>query len=85
MKEFEYVIQDVYGIHARPAGQLVRQAKAFDSQITVAKGSETADAKKLFALMSLCVKKDDTIHITVEGPDEAEAAQSLQDFLSENL
>ena len=35
MKEFKYVIKDEIGIHARPAGQLVKEAKAFTSKITL--------------------------------------------------
>ena len=36
MKQFQYVINDPIGIHARPAGLLVKAAKALDSAITVA-------------------------------------------------
>ncbi len=31
MKEFEYTITDPQGIHARPAGLLVKEAKKFES------------------------------------------------------
>lgn len=30
MKSFEYTIKDELGIHARPAGMLVKEAKNFD-------------------------------------------------------
>ena len=35
MKEFKYVITDAEGIHARPAGELVKAAKEFSSKITI--------------------------------------------------
>ena len=39
MKQFTYVIQDPLGIHARPAGALVKAAKPFaDTAIQVVKG-----------------------------------------------
>jgi phosphocarrier protein HPr len=85
IKKFEYVIKDECGIHARPAGLLVKQAKLFKSNITVIKGEESADAKKLFALMGLCVKKDDKVNVTADGPDEAEAIQAVEDFFNKNL
>lgn len=85
MKNFEYVVKDESGIHARPAGLLVKQAKAFESNITVTKGEESADAKKLFALMGLCVKKDDKISVTADGADEAEAIKAIEEFLTNNL
>ncbi len=33
MKKFSYTVQDATGIHARPAGLLVKAAKALDSTI----------------------------------------------------
>ncbi len=85
MKEFRYVIKDSVGIHARPAGMLVKTAGAFQSSITVKKGEKTADAKKLFSIMSLGAKCQDTILFTIEGSDEQEAADALQKFCEENL
>ena len=37
MKEFKYTITDPEGIHARPAGELVKAAKQFTSTIKLAK------------------------------------------------
>ena len=33
MKSFEHVVKDQLGIHARPAGVLAKEAKAFSSKI----------------------------------------------------
>lgn len=85
MKQFEYIIKDENGIHARPAGLLVKQVKSFTSTITIKKDEKSADAKRLFALMGLCVKRGDKIAVTVEGPDENEAFKSLEEFLENNL
>ena len=35
MKTFTYTIKDDLGIHARPAGLLVKTAKNFNSEITI--------------------------------------------------
>ena len=35
MKEFTYTITDPVGIHARPAGLLVKAVKALDSTVTI--------------------------------------------------
>ena len=82
MKEFDYTIQDALGIHARPAGQLVKVVKGFASKVTLTKGEKTIDATRLMSLMGMGVKQGDTLHITV---DEAEATETLQKFLKENL
>ncbi len=85
MKEFSYIIKDEMGIHARPAGLLVKKASAFQSNITVMKDSKKADAKKIFAIMSLGAKLGDTITIEVSGEDEDEALTVLEGFIKENL
>ena len=60
MKTFSYTIKDEVGIHARPAGLLVKKAKEFESKITLEKGGKTAEATKLMAVMSMGVKCGDT-------------------------
>ena len=41
MKSFEYTIKDELGIHARPAGMLVKEAKNFASECTITKDGKT--------------------------------------------
>ena len=53
MKKFEYVITDEVGIHARPAGVLVKEAKKYESKIMVSANGKSAEATKLMAVMSL--------------------------------
>lgn len=85
MKEFKYIITDENGVHARPAGVLVKKAKEFNSNINITKVGKSADAKKLFSIMGLGIKKGDEIIITIEGDDESTATQELEKFISENL
>lgn len=85
MKEFTYVLKDENGIHARPAGLLVKEAAKFASKVTVQKGEKSADGKRLFALMGLGAKKGDELKILVEGADEEDAAAALESFLEGNL
>ena len=85
MKTFTYAITDAAGIHARPAGLLVKEAKKFESKITVAKGARKADLKKLFAVMGLGVKQGETITVDVEGADEEACALALEKSFKENL
>ena len=87
MKEFRYVITDEQGIHARPAGILVKQAAAFQSKITVenTEKGKSADAKRIMGVMALGVKNGQKIVLSIEGDDEEQAAQELEAFLKENL
>jgi len=85
VKEFTYKICDELGIHARPAGLLVKCAAKFSSEIIIYKEEKSADMKKLFALMSLGVKKDDTVRVTVSGSDEDSACIEIEGFFRNNL
>ena len=51
MVSFNYVIKDEIGIHARPAGMLAKEAKAFESKITLAAKGKEADVTRLMAVM----------------------------------
>ena len=86
MKQFQYTITDPVGIHARPAGLLVKAAKELDSTITIEKeGGKSAPATKLMALMGVGVKQGDTVIVTLEGGDEEGNAATLEQFFKENL
>ena len=86
MKKFEYVITDALGIHARPAGLLVKAAKALDSTITIEKvGGKTAAATKLMAVMGMGIKQGDTVVVTAEGGDEEASIAAMEQFFNDNL
>lgn len=85
MKEFTYVITDELGIHARPAGMLAKEAKAFTSVVTVAKAGNAVKATQLMKLMSLGVKKGDEVTVAADGADEDAAIAALEAFFKANL
>ena len=85
MKEFNYVIKDALGIHARPAGMLAKLAKTFESKVQITKGEKTVAASQLLMLMGLGVKQGEEIQITVEGADEEKAFVEVKDFFEKNL
>ena len=85
MKTFDYTITDPQGIHARPAGMLVKEAAKYQSSITIEKEGKKGDAKKIFAVMGLGVKAGQKITVTVEGEDEAAASEAIEKFLKETL
>ena len=69
MKEFKYVVQDELGLHARPAGLLVKEA----------------DAKRIMAVMSMGVKQGVEVTVTVDGEDEDAAFEAIKTFFETNL
>ncbi|MBE6569637.1 MAG: HPr family phosphocarrier protein [Ruminococcaceae bacterium] len=80
MRSIEYTIHDENGIHARPAGIIVSTAKKYNSVITIQipESGKSADAKKLFSVMGMGVTGGDTLLITADGEDEAEALLKLE-------
>ena len=85
MKQFTYVITDEAGIHARPAGLLVKEAAKFASTTTIAKGAKKGDLKRIFGVMGLDVQQGDEVTVRVQGIDEAVAAAEFERFLKEHL
>ena len=86
MQEFKCVINDELGIHARPAGQLAKEAKALgDTVVSVTKGDKTVKASQLMKLMGLGVKKGDKVTVSVEGGDEAAALEAMKAFFKNNF
>ena len=85
MKTFEYTIKDELGIHARPAGLLVKEAKKYASECTITKDGNTKKLTQLMMLMSLGVKQGETVTVTAEGADEDTAIEGLKAFFEANL
>lgn len=85
MRNFQYVIKDEVGIHARPAGMLVKEAKKYESKITLTKDGKSAEATKLMAVMGLGVKCGQTVDVSVEGADEEIACEAVKTFFEANL
>ena len=85
MQSFTYVIKDELGIHARPAGLLVKEAKQFTSTINLECGDKKAAAKGLMGVMGMAVKQGHEVTVTVEGEDEVAAVVAMKDFFAKNL
>ena len=85
MKTFDYTIKDAMGIHARPAGLLVKEVGKYQSKISLTKDGKTVDAARLMAVMSLGVKCGDTITVSVEGDDEDIASERIKEFFEATM
>jgi phosphocarrier protein len=85
MVNFDFTIKDELGLHARPTGQLVKEAQVLTSKITIYKGDKSADLRRMFGVMSLAVKQNETIKVVVEGSDEEKDALYIENFLKEHF
>ena len=70
MKEFQYTVKDACGIHARPAGLLVKVVKGFSSTATLEKNGKTCDlkqdatARSMLQMMDTAPKKGFDLTVT---------------------
>lgn len=85
MKKFNYVIKDEVGIHARPAGNLVKEAKKYESKVHISANGKSADATRLMAVMGLGVKCGQNIEVEISGADEETAYKEMKQFFESNL
>ncbi|MDD3279866.1 MAG: HPr family phosphocarrier protein [Lachnospiraceae bacterium] len=85
MKKFDYVIKDEIGIHARPAGLLVKEAKKYESKITMEANGKKAEATKLMLIMAMGIKCGQTVTVQVEGADEEIAYENIKKFFEDNI
>ena len=82
MNKFEYIIKDENGIHARPAGLIVKEAQKYDFDVTVECNGKTGNLKKLLALMGMGIKKGDKVTVYAEEGNDVSA---LLSFFEQNL
>ncbi len=82
MEKFTYSVKDTNGIHARPAGLIVNEAKKYISSITMECNGKNADCKRLFAVMSLGASCGDTLTVTAVGSDEKAACKGISEVMS---
>ncbi len=85
MKKFQYTIRDKMGLHAQPAGFLVKTAMSFPCKITIVGEARQADAKKILAVVGLGIKFGQKIIVTADGEQEEEAIKALKEFFDKNL
>jgi phosphocarrier protein HPr len=88
MQQRRLIISNSLGMHARAAARLVRLAGGFRSDIRLARSEalhRTVDAKSIFSVLLLAATQGTTIDIIVDGPDEAEAMDSLCRLIEENF
>jgi phosphocarrier protein len=83
--EAEFVVENELGLHARPAGRFAALAARFQSDISVARGSEWVDACSVLALLSLAAGPGTRLRLRAVGRDAEQAVKALGQLLREPL
>lgn len=81
MADITVVINNKYGIHARPAATLVKTAASYKSTVKLIFGEKTIDAKSILAVMSLGIKQGAQITFSADGEDSKDCLQAIKKLI----
>ena len=88
MTEFKYTINNISNIHARPLSELAKIAKDSNCEVSVKKGENLKDLKKIIGLIQLKLKVGDEVYVTIKGSDEIleqKAKENIYNFFKLNF
>ncbi|MDE0421458.1 MAG: HPr family phosphocarrier protein [Gammaproteobacteria bacterium] len=86
MKTAPIDIVNKLGMHARAASKLVNLTKTFASRIELTNpAGETADAKRIMAVMMLEAVCGTTLELTCDGDDEEEAFAAICSLVADRF
>ena len=81
MKNFECVVENPLGIHARPAALIAQLCVNLKSQVTIRNGENTASGNDVLQILALKAKKGDLLEVSVEGPNEEEDVEKVKQLV----
>jgi phosphotransferase system HPr (HPr) family protein len=78
MIEFTRQVGNRIGLHLRAAGEFVKVAAQFSSEVRVYHGEKFANGKSILGLASLAAARGAQVRVEIEGPDEAAARKAIE-------
>ena len=75
-------IQLASGLEPRPVAVLVQVASQYNSKIYVEDGDRKVNAKSIMGMMTLRLSAGESVVVSAEGEDEAEAIENIEKYLS---
>ena len=85
MTTIAYTITDELGLHARPAGKIVKMFQGFAGKVEIAAKGKTADGKRVMAVMKLSLKQGDAFTLAFDGEGEEAFVEEVLAYLKEVL
>jgi len=78
MIEFTKLVGNRIGLHLRAAGEFVKVAAQFSSEVRVYHGGKFANGKSILGLASLAAARGAEVRVEIDGPDEAAAQKAIE-------
>ncbi len=69
------------GLDTRPIAMLVQIASQYESTVYIEYDEKHVNAKSIMGMMTLALKNGDKVDVVTDGSDEAQAADSLSNYL----
>jgi phosphocarrier protein len=85
MIEREVTVRNRAGIHTRPASMIVRTASKFDADVFLQRDNYEINGKSVIGVMTLAAEQGATLTLVVEGRDEEEAADALEELFDDGF
>jgi phosphocarrier protein HPr len=76
MLERDLLVVNKLGLHARAAVKLVQLLGSFSANATLASRGREVNAKSIMGVMLLAAAQGTTVHLRLDGPDEAQAMEA---------
>ncbi len=76
-------LHNEFGLHARPAGRIAREAQQFESRIWIGFDDREVDAKSILDILSLAAPNGSDLRILAQGRDARQAVEHLQTLFRE--
>ena len=76
------IIQLASGLEPRPVAVLVQVASQYNSKIYVEDGDRKVNAQSIMGMMTLGLSAGESVVVSAEGEDEAEAIENIEKYLS---
>jgi phosphocarrier protein len=77
-----FTIKNPTGVHARPAGAILKKASTFACKVELEKADGTrVSAKGMVGILKLGLKQGDQVTVITEGDGEAEALQAVGEVI----
>lgn len=85
MKSFQYEISNAAGMAENTAGLLVKEATKSKSTVILECNGKTGDAKRIFSVKGMDIQAGDNVAVLIEGEDETQTAETIENFFYSNL
>lgn len=70
------------GLEARPVALLVQVASQYECSIHVVSEDKRVNAKSIMGMMSMGIASGETVTVEADGPDEKEAIENIEKYLT---